>query len=359
MHENHRNPFWGVKMLPSEFMRRMEALLGDELCEFMSALDQPARRAFRLNPIKYKDGTADAALMTDADKLTPIPYAPLGYLPDESLCAGLGNHPAHHAGIIYIQDAGAMAPINALDIKEDFRIADLCASPGGKSTQAAARLGEGGFILSNEYVPKRAKTLVGNFERMGIRCGVVTSLDTCEIAKLYDSFFDLVIVDAPCSGEGMFRKDNPAREEWSEDNVKLCALRQKEILDNAAELVKDGGHLLYSTCTYSIEENEEQIADFIKRHPDYSIVPIEWANEEGISPGVVPIGSELADLCNTARFYPHKTPGEGQFAALVQRCPLRVCLVLRCHASSGSQKRRMSFWGSDVTEGACEALGLD
>jgi NOL1/NOP2/fmu family ribosome biogenesis protein len=212
-----------------------------------------------------------------------------------------------------------MSTAAAVDIPSDAWVCDLCAAPGGKTTQLAARLGEGGFILANEYVPKRAKILVGNIERMGIRNAAVTSMDTSELAKLYSSVFDLVVADAPCSGEGMFRKDVPAIEEWSEENVRLCAERQATILDNAAKLVKGGGKLLYSTCTYSLEENEMTVDSFLSRHPEFSLIPVADAVASVTSDGVRFPGCTQDGIEMCRRFYPHKSRGEGQFIALMQK----------------------------------------
>ena len=250
-----------------------------------------------------------------------IPYTDCGYyLPEDT--DGIGNTPYHHAGAIYVQDPGAMASLCALPDTESLRggaVCDLCAAPGGKSGQAAAIIGDGGFILSNEYVPKRTKILVSNLERLGVKNAIVTSLDTAEIAKLYSAYFDLVIADAPCSGEGMFRKTEVAVSEWSEENVLICAERQKYILDNAAELVKDGGYLLYSTCTYAIEENEMQIDAFLTRHTDFELCPVNSALIPYTADGIQFEVAETKNLSLTRRFYPHKAPGEGQFIALLKR----------------------------------------
>ena len=187
-----------------------------------------------------------------------------------------------------------------------------------KSSQAAEKLSTG-FILSNEYVPKRAKIIVGNFERLGVKNAIVTSLDTRELAKMYTAAFDLVIADAPCSGEGMFRKSDEAVEDWSQENVEICAKRQMEILNNARELVKPGGHLIYSTCTYSPEENEMVIADFLKRNEDYKLVRVKPQVEEFTRPGMAEFADGIDNIEYTRRFYPHVANGEGQFLALMKR----------------------------------------
>ncbi|MBE6635628.1 MAG: hypothetical protein E7617_05455 [Ruminococcaceae bacterium] len=300
-------------MLPEKFEARMKKLLGDSYAGFHRELTEgSAVRGFRINSLKCRENT-------DVDlPALPLSYVRGGYILTED-CPGLGNTPLHQAGMIYIQDPGAMASAAALDIRPGMWIADLCAAPGGKSTQAAALLENDGFILSNEYVPKRAKILVSNFERMGIGCGMVTSLDTKDIARLFDSVFDAVIADAPCSGEGMFRKDVPAIEEWSEENVHACRARQITILNNAATLVKRGGKLLYSTCTYSIEENESVVDEFLDTHPDYRLIDVNDELKKVTSDGIAFEAAKSTELHKCRRFYPHVAPGEGQFLALLER----------------------------------------
>ena len=176
--------------------------------------------------------------------------------------------------MFYVQDPGAMATVKALEISKGWRVLDSCAAPGGKASQLATAIGDEGFLLANEYVPKRAKIIVSNFERLGIKNAVVTSLDTAKIKEMFSSYFDLVLCDAPCSGEGMFRKYDEALTEWSEENVMLCATRQTEILNNLAGVVRDGGYLLYSTCTYSKEENEGVVSEFLSAHPEFSLCSV-------------------------------------------------------------------------------------
>ena len=301
-------------MLKEKFKTRMSALLGEEYEAFANALEKDAVRGLRVNTLK---ADIEKAALAFEDKLTPLSYAEDGFIFNDA--DGIGNTPEHHAGMIYIQDPGAMATANALDILPGWSVLDMCAAPGGKSGQAAAKIGEGGFLLSNEYVPKRAKTVVSNFERLGIKNAVVTSLDTAELPKLFSGIFDLVICDAPCSGEGMFRKSTEAVSEWSEENVAACAKRQREIMKNAAPLVKPGGYLLYSTCTYSLEENEMVIDEFLCDNPEYELVPVKESLRLATRDGIVFDGAKCKNLNLTRRFYPHVSDGEGQFIALLQR----------------------------------------
>ena len=255
-------------MIPEKFSERMKEMLGDEYATFESALSEKNVRGVRVNTAKISP--EDYKSVTELD-LSPIPYADYGFIPHDA--EGIGTTAEHHAGMIYVQDPGAMATVTALDVERGWRVLDACAAPGGKASQLAALVGDEGFVLANEYVPKRAKIIVGNFERLGIKNAVVTSLDTAKIAEMFSDYFDLVLCDAPCSGEGMFRKYDEALTEWSEENVRACAERQSEILSNCAKTVRHGGYLLYSTCTYSKEENEDTLRAFLDSQPEFSLVP--------------------------------------------------------------------------------------
>ncbi|MBR5143969.1 MAG: RNA methyltransferase [Clostridia bacterium] len=294
-------------MLPERFTQRMKALLGEEYTEFENALDEQNVRAIRVNTTKIQ--VSDFLKKTSL-RLSPISYADDGFIPDD--CDGIGKTAEHHAGMFYVQDPGAMATVKALNIEKGWRVLDACSAPGGKASQLASAIGNEGLILANEYVPKRAKIIVSNFERLGIKNAVVTSLDTAKIREMFDSYFDLVLCDAPCSGEGMFRKYDEAITEWSEENVKLCADRQREILNNLAPTVKAGGYLLYSTCTYSREENEDTVSAFLSEHPDFSLCQVNEKIKAATADGIDGMNA-------TRRFYPHITKGEGQFIALMKK----------------------------------------
>lgn len=294
-------------MLPERFISRMKDMLGQEYEAFERALGEPNVRGVRVNTTKLS--TKDFLEKTKLT-LSPISYADDGFIPEN--CEGIGRSAEHHAGMFYVQDPGAMATVKALDIQKGWRVLDACSAPGGKASQLASAIGEDGFLLANEYVPKRAKIIVSNFERLGIKNAVVTSLDTKKIGGMFDSYFDLVLCDAPCSGEGMFRKYDEALTEWSEDNVRLCADRQKEILGNLAGTVKAGGYLLYSTCTYSKEENEDTVAYFMKNHPEFSLCEVKDSLKAATADG-------LDGMTAARRFYPHLTKGEGQFIALMKK----------------------------------------
>ena len=176
--------------------------------------------------------------------------------------------------MIYVQEPAAMSPAECLDINPDWKILDMCAAPGGKSTQLKNKLGENGILVSNEIIPSRCRILTGNIERLGLLNTVTTCMDSKKISLNFPKTFNMIMVDAPCSGEGMFRKEPKAIEEWSFQNVKACSIRQTEILENAANALANGGYIVYSTCTFSLEENEMVVDNFLKNHPEFEIIPV-------------------------------------------------------------------------------------
>lgn len=300
-----------MKELPREFTDRMQLLLGNEYDTYREALNEPAVKAFRVNTDKISVSDFLNVNVFGSEK---IPYVPNGYYLELDKA---GNHPFHHAGMIYIQDPGAMAPIECLKVDPEWWVLDMCAAPGGKSSQVRNKLGENGILVSNELIPSRCRILTGNVERLGLRNTVTTCLDTAKLTKLFPHCFDLVIVDAPCSGEGMFRKGDIAISEWSQENVDKCAERQDEILERATKTLRNGGYILYSTCTYSLEENEMTIDGFLNRHPEFELVRVEPSVEACTSSGIAYDGCRCANIEYTRRFYPHVSRGEGQFMAVL------------------------------------------
>ena len=284
-------------MLPEEFLHRMEKQLGEEFPAFMESLERPRAVALRLNPLKRYP--KELPFIT-----SNVPWEPMGYYYDPDTRPGL--HPYHEAGVYYLQEASAMAPVALLDPQPGDWVLDLCAAPGGKTTQIAGRLQGEGFLLCNEIHPKRARILSRNIERMGIANALVTNEAPENLAKHYAGLFDRVLIDAPCSGEGMFRKEEAAVTDWSQETVEMCAARQAQILDEGAKLVRPGGRLVYSTCTFAPEENEQAVAAFLVRHPEFSPEDVDapWftAGENG-----------------SFRLWPHKLLGEGHFAAVLRK----------------------------------------
>ncbi|HAS37085.1 MAG TPA: RNA methyltransferase [Ruminococcaceae bacterium] len=299
-------------MLPIDFKNRMKVLLGEEYEKFEASSSENPVRSFRVNTNKISEENFEKINPFGGEK---IPYAENGFY---FSCDGIGNHPYHHAGMIYIQEPSAMAPVAGIEIQSDWNILDLCASPGGKSTQAAEK-NKDGILVSNEIVPSRCKTLTGNIERMGFRNVITTCADAKKIASLYGEAFDLVIVDAPCSGEGMFRKDENAQKEWSVENVLHCAERQREILDKIKSTVKPGGYLLYSTCTFSPEENEKNVDWFLAENENFELINVDEKVVNTTSDGINFDGCKTENISRCRRFYPHIAKGEGQFLALMKK----------------------------------------
>lgn len=310
----NRNPW----KLPDLFLAKMKLLLGAEFEEFLRSYDNERVQGLRFNTLK--DGLSRLA---DENRerfgLTPVPWCQEGFYYRQETRPG--RHPFHEAGVYYIQEPSAMAVVSLLDPKPGERVLDLCAAPGGKTTHVAERLCGRGMLVSNEIHPARAKILSQNVERMGIGNAVVTNEDSGRLKSYFPEFFDCIVVDAPCSGEGMFRKDEQARAEWSEENVQICAERQQEILDNAADMLRPGGRMIYSTCTFSPEEDEGGIAVFLKSHPEFSIVKVpEEKRLPGLSAGRPEWSRDsYPELADTFRIWPHKAEGEGHYLALLMK----------------------------------------
>lgn len=360
-------------MLPQEFLNRMKQMLGAEYPAFLESYEKEKKQSLRINPVK---GETEQIKKRLPFSLSPVPWESHGF------CYGRedtpGRHPYHEAGVYYIQEPSAMAPVSYLmsDVYEgnsgethgySERILDLCAAPGGKSTQIAGAMYEAyqkgswqdrGILISNEINPARAKILSENIERMGISNAVVTNETPGHLAELFESYFTRILVDAPCSGEGMFRKNEEACGEWSPENVRLCADRQDEILDCAASMLAPGGKLVYSTCTFAPAENEGSVARFLSRHPEFSIEQVtlaegmsqgvpEWAYFDGTGettrgdrieqdgeqkPGAIQREQEnqaaqdgylpleqRGELRKTVRLFPHKIDGEGHYLAVLRK----------------------------------------
>ena len=284
-------------MLPEAFLERMKHQLGDEYEDFLGSLERPRAVALRYNPLK---GPAPKLPFVGES----VPWEPEGFYYDPDSRPGL--HIYHEAGVYYLQEASAMAPVALLDPQPGEKNCDLCSAPGGKTTQIAGRMMGRGFLLCNEWSPKRAKILSRNIERMAVANALVTNESTDRLAARFPGFFDRVLVDAPCSGEGMFRKEEAAITDWSQETVEMCARRQAEILHNAARMVRPGGRLVYTTCTFAPEEDELAVAVFLESHPDFEPEVID-------TPWFVPAPN------GGHRLWPHKLLGEGHFAAVLKK----------------------------------------
>ena len=301
-------------MLPLEFKERMKKLLGGESEAFFDEIENgTAIRSFRVNRIKISPEDFEATSPKIDRRAMDFPIG--AYYTEEEFP---GSYPCHHAGMIYMQDPSAMATVYAVNIPEGARILDSCSAPGGKTTQLSAFVGDFGVVVANEYEAKRCRILQSNVERMGCRNTVVVNLDTAVLAETYPEKFDVVLCDAPCSGEGMFRKNDRAVEEWSPENVEMCAERQREILTNVAKCVAKGGKLIYSTCTFSLEENEKNVARFLDLFKDFELSRVSPELERVTADGISFEGCRY-DMTKARRFYPHVSKGEGQFIAVLTR----------------------------------------
>ncbi|MBF0780270.1 MULTISPECIES: RsmF rRNA methyltransferase first C-terminal domain-containing protein [unclassified Granulicatella] len=291
--------------LPSDFKQKYTSLLGEkEANAFFYHLEhEHIKKSFRLNPLKASIQLKDYI----NEDIEPVPYCEYGYYGQIS-----GKSPLHQAGYIYSQEASAMLVATIANAQMHDKVLDLCAAPGGKSTHLAAQLNQTGLLVSNEIVPKRAKILAENIERCGITNCLVTNHSPSELTAHFPHFFDKIIVDAPCSGEGMFRKDDSAKQEWTSETPSFCAARQRDILTHALKMLKKGGELIYSTCTFAPEENEEIISWLIEQFP-LTLLPISLPNLS-VSHGKLEWGT-VQHLDYTIRIWPHLNQGEGHFIA--------------------------------------------
>ncbi|GAB2700396.1 RsmB/NOP family class I SAM-dependent RNA methyltransferase [Paenibacillus thermoaerophilus] len=286
-----RNPM--QPKLPDAYLEQMTRQLGPVEAEaFLNSYAAARTYGLRLNTAKLTADDPRFEAIRDAFGLEPVPWCPTGYAYPEQ--ARPGKHPYHAAGAYYIQEPSAMSAAELLAPRPGELVLDLAAAPGGKATHIADKLAGTGLLVANEIHPGRAAILSENIERMGITNAIVVSAAPDALIRRFGAIFDAVMLDAPCSGEGMFRKDPDAVREWSPEQVEACAARQEDVLSRAADLVKPGGRLVYSTCTFNERENEGVLANFLAARPDWELV-------------------------RTERYWPHRTLGEGHFAALLRK----------------------------------------
>lgn len=284
------------------FKIQMKDLLKDEYDDFMKALSLPHKKAFYLNPLKK-----GSLSYLNQNYIQQHVVVKDGYYFDYENYP-LGKSPFFACGLYYIQEPSAMLVSHFLDIKENDYILDMCAAPGGKTCAIASRLSNDGLMIANDIVSLRAKILSENIERFALKNTIVTNCDPLAFTKILPEFFDKIVLDAPCSGEGMFRKSDAAIETWSIEKVKECAYIQRQLIDSAMTLLKPGGQLIYSTCTYNTIENEQQV-QYILDHYDCELVPLQKSH--GMQEGI--------QMKEAVRLYPHHYVGEGHFIALIQK----------------------------------------
>ena len=306
--------------LPEPFLKRMQVLLGDEFDAYLSCLHQSPPIGIRVNTLKI---SREEFARISPYKLSPIPWCSTGFSIDDLIVEkGIitpGKHPYHSAGLYYLQEPSAMIAGEVLFPQPGEKILDLAAAPGGKTTHLASFMGNKGLLVANDIHPKRVWDLAENLERCGVTNAVVTNESPERLSNHFSDFFDRVLLDAPCSGEGMFRKSERARKEWKPELPHSCAIRQSGILEYAARMLKPGGYMAYTTCTFSTEENERVIAKFLDEHPEFDLMTFTHA------PGLLPSKPEWIGLPQdhkinrTMRIWPFKTSAEGHYIALLTK----------------------------------------
>ena len=300
---------------PEQFENRMKELLGAEYSAFREAFcnDTEVTKGIRLSIIRAEDAPEGETEIRKKILSEAVPWSANGYYAKADSQPGKSMY--HEAGAFYLQEPSAMITAAIADARPGEKVLDLCAAPGGKATALGDALEGEGILIANEIHPSRVKILSENIERMGISNALVLNETPEKIAELFPGFFDLVVVDAPCSGEGMFRKEEAALSEWSMENVAMCAARQKDILKEAVKCLSPGGRLAYSTCTFAPAEDEENIAWLLKEYPELHLLDVPEKVREATSFGLDTAGAEIASKC--VRIWPHKQGGEGHFAALL------------------------------------------
>jgi NOL1/NOP2/sun family putative RNA methylase len=334
--------------LPEAFETQFRSLLDDaEADAFFASFDAPRTRGLRVNTLKISvqdylarvastadtgdapasvadtgdvpasaAGTGSATDISRGSGLTPVAWTRDGFSHDGS--GAPGRHPDYHAGLYYLQDPSAMLPAALLSPQPGEAVLDCCAAPGGKTVQLAAMMQNRGFLLANDISPKRVKPLRRNLEGLGVACAAVTNEDPARLAAAFPAFFDALLLDVPCSGEGMFRKDETAVRSWKRHDARALQTIQRTLLQQAHAMLRPGGRMVYATCTYNPDENERQIAWALEQYPDLSLVPVP-GYPGGLAPGRADWVPNHPELAGAARVWPHLANGEGQFAALLQK----------------------------------------
>ncbi len=321
--------------LPEVFTERMQKMLGEEYPAFLASYAQQRRYGLRLNTLKI---SPEAFLGITDFRLSEIPWIPAAwYYRKEDEAA---RHPFYYGGLYYLQEPSAMTPAAVLDIAPGDRVLDLCAAPGGKSTALGAKLKGRGVLVANDISASRCKALLKNLEVFGIANAVVTNASPERLSERFPEYFDAVLVDAPCSGEGMFRKDDTTITAWYPEKPHDCAVMQRQIVSQAVKMLRPGGKMLYSTCTFSLEENEQTVQFILDAFPEMQLCPV--AMQEGFSGG---IGSGM-EKC--VRLWPHKTGGEGHFLALFRKTGGLERADIRPEHTGSCENRRVIATAADL-----------
>ncbi len=298
--------------LPQSFLEKMKTMLGEDYDKFLASYDDTRLYGMRVNNAKISCEEFEKIVPFE---VTKIPWIPNGYFYKGDVQPA--KHPYYHAGLYYLQEPSAMTPASRLDIRPGEAVLDLCAAPGGKATELGVKLGGEGVLVANDISASRAKALLKNIELFGIRNPFIVNEPPAKLANHFEEFFDKILLDAPCSGEGMFRKEPSVIKSYEANGVEFYAKLQKEILEPAVKMLKPGGKLLYSTCTFSPEEDEQSIDFILENFPEMKLIPIE--EYEGFDTGHPEWASGNAELEKCVRIWPHKMSGEGHFLAMLQK----------------------------------------
>ena len=300
--------------LPTAFEEKMKRLIGDEYSEYLKCFDEPRHYGLRVNTAKI---STEDFLKIAPWPLEPVPWIHNGFYYDGETCHP-ARHPYYFAGLYYLQEPSAMTPADRLPILPGDRVLDVCAAPGGKATELGARLNGTGILAANDLSSSRAKGLLKNIELMGIGNVLILSEEPGKLIPYFREYFDKILIDAPCSGEGMFRKDKKMIRAWEEHGPEYFSKIQKSIITQAAEMLKPGGMMLYSTCTFSPEENEQTIEYLLETHPEFDLCEME--GYEGFSSGMPETTASRDErLSRTVRIFPYRMKGEGHYLALLKK----------------------------------------
>ena len=338
-----------MRDLPQAFLDKMKGLLKEQYSDFIEIYREPPNQGLMVNTLKID--VKDFFTMVPFS-LTPVPWAEGGFYygyEDRP-----GKHPYYDAGLYYIQEPSAMAPARLLQVKPGHKVLDLCAAPGGKAFQLAADLKNKGFLIANEIDAARVRVLGENLERMGVKNVVITRETPDRLAMVFDSYFDRILVDAPCSGEGMFRKNPEVRSMWSATLPDRCSRRQKDILKEAARMLAPGGKMVYSTCTISPEENEEVVDWFLKQHQDFYLV--ETGGFDWFDRGLPEWTERNPELAKTFHIWPHRIKGEGHFIAVFERKPNGKIRSLPLFYKRWGLRKGCPEYESFVKENICQEV---
>lgn len=297
-----------MQNLPDIFLKEMKSLLGSDYNEFIKTYDEPKYSGLRINKLKIANEEFESVYKSKLSEmeLSPIPWCPSGYYYNDATRPA--KSPYYNAGLYYIQEPSAMSPVEFLDIHENMKVLDLCSAPGGKTTQIASKLNNTGILVTNDISNQRIKAVLRNVEMQGISNALITNTSPQKLAPVFEEYFDRILLDVPCSGEGMFRKDPDLIKTYDNSREENPGM-QKAILPFAADMLRVGGLMMYSTCTFNLEENEKQILEFLDNNQNFKAIKLPTLH--GFTQGY--------ELTESARLFPHKIHGEGHFLCLLQK----------------------------------------